>query len=378
MHSVSIDSLKANTDTGEAMTHIEVWIYPGCMVSAVTGPLDVLTVANALWATNHKEAHQALFSWSLRSIDGAPVMTPAHIHLHADGAIQSEAQPDVVLLPGFYVGQGSSGVAHTLQTMQALYPLLRQRHQQGCLLASNCSASFVLAEAGLLDDGHATTAWWLERLFRKRYPQVHLHLADVLHEHNNIITSGAASTYLNLAYHLTERFAGQEIAAGVAKTLLIDANRASQMPYMQLIGPTQQEHQSHADPLVQRAQKWLRQHHHRPFRLPALADHLAVSERTVIRHFHQVLGTTPASYAQQIKMDVAKRLLETTTLSLEEVAGRTGYSDPSSFRRLFKRHTGVTPVAYREQFGPVRKSGNPGIRQHSVATTTTTATATTA
>lgn len=337
------------------MFHIEVWLYPQCMASAVTGPLDVFAVANAIWAIKHKDDTHPLFTWSLHSQDGKPVTTPARVTLAADAEIRADSQANLIWLPGIYIEQGISGLLSDLHEMRALFPILRDRHAQGCVLAANCSATFLLAEAGLLDGGHGTTTWWLERAFRARYPKVELHLAEVLDEYDNVLTSGAATSYLNMAYHLVERFAGQDIATGVAKTLLIDANRASQMPYMQLLSLTLQDSQPHENLLVQRAQKWMNQNHHLPFRLPALADFLAVSERTVIRHFQQTLETTPASYAQQIKMDVAKRLLETTTLTLEQVAERTGYSDPSSFRRLFKRHTGLSPANYREQFRPTRR-----------------------
>lgn len=339
------------------MIHIEAWIYPQCMTSAVTGPLDVFAVANAIWAMKNKDDVDALFSWSLRSVDGQAITTPTGIGLMADGPIQADSKANIVLLPGIYIQNGMASLLTSLHEMRDLLPVLRQKHAQGCLLAANCSATFLLAEAGLLNGGHATTSWWLERAFKTRYPLVDLHLSEVLDEYQNIYTSGAATSYLNLAYHLVERFAGHDIAAGVAKTLLIDANRASQMPYMQMLSLTLQDTQSHENLLVQRAQKWMSQHHHLPFRLPSLASHLAVSERTVIRHFQQTLNTTPASYAQNIKIDVAKRLLETTTLTLEQVAERTGYSDPSSFRRLFKRHTGLSPIGYREQFRPARQFG---------------------
>ncbi|MBC3908843.1 GlxA family transcriptional regulator [Undibacterium umbellatum] len=337
------------------MAHIEVWLYPQCMASAVTGPLDVFAVANAIWSLKNVDEVDPLFTWSLHSIDGEAVMTPAKVRLSADASIQAESKADVILLPGLYMENGITGLTSSMHAMRALFPILRARHAQGCVLAANCSATFLLAEAGLLDGGHATTTWWLERAFKTRYPEVSLRLSEVLDEYENILTSGAATSFLNLAYHLVERFGGQDIASGVAKTLLIDANRTSQMPYMQMLSLTQQDTHQHENILVQRAQKWLSQNHHLPFRLPALAEHLAVSERTVIRHFHQTLDTTPASYAQQVKMDIAKRLLETTTLTLEQVAERTGYSDPSSFRRLFKKHSGLSPASYREQFRPAKR-----------------------
>lgn len=338
------------------MWHIEAWIYPQCMASAVTGPLDVFAVANAIWAAQNRAAGAPLFTWRLHSPDGLPVATPAGVGLQADARIEPAGAADIVLLPGIYVEQGLPSLLQTLDAMRGLFPILRHKHAQGSVLAANCSASFVLAEAGLLDGGHATTTWWLERAFKARYPQVELRLAEILDEHENILTSGAATTFLNLALHLVRRYAGQDLAASVAKTLLIDANRASQAPYMQLMSLTQQDSQAHDDQLVQRAQQWLRRHHQQPFRLAALADYLAVSERTVIRHFQQTLSTTPANYAQQVKLDFAKRLLETTTLTLEQVAERIGYADPGSFRRLFKRHSGLSPAAYRAQFRPRKKA----------------------
>lgn len=334
------------------MCHIEVWIYPQCMASSVTGPLDVFAIANAIWLAQAKDNEQRapLFSWSLHSADGAAVNTPTGITLRADAAILPDTVPDVILLPGIFLGDGIAGLMRTIDGLRPFFPLLHQKHAQGSVLATNCSASFVVAEAGLLDGGHATTAWWLERGFKARYPQIELRLGEVLDEFDHVITSAAATTYLDLALHLVERYAGPEVATGVAKTMLIDANRASQMPYISLASLSQQDKQTHDNSLVLRAQNWLRQQAQLPFRLSALADYLAVSERTVIRHFHQALGTTPASYAQMVKIDLAKRLLENTTLTLEQVCERTGYVDTGSFRRLFTRHTALSPAKYRQVF----------------------------
>lgn len=340
------------------MTHIEVWLYPKCMASAVSGPLDVFAVANALWLKQRikQEQRMPLFSWSLHSIDGAAIQTPVGINLQADSRIADDAKADIVLLPGIYFGDGVPEFLQDLQMMSPLLPILRARHAQGSLLAANCSASFLLAEAGLLDGGHATTSWLLERTFKARYPQIELRLGEILDASQGILSTGAATSYLNLALHLVERFAGPEMATSVAKALLIDANRNTQMPYINLLSMTQQDAQTHTNTLVHRAQKWLRQHSHLPFRLSALADYLAISERTLIRHFHQALNSTPASYAQLLKIDLAKRLLETSTLSLAQVAERIAYTDSSSFRRLFKRHTGLSPAAYRAQFKPQKSS----------------------
>jgi transcriptional regulator GlxA family with amidase domain len=100
----------------------------------------------------------------------------------------------------------------------------------------------------------------------------------------------------------------------------------------------------------------MRKHKQQPFSLQALARYLAVSERTVIRRFHHALDTTPTGYAQLLKIEVAKRLLETSTLNLDAISERIGYGDLSSFRRLFKREAGLSPAEYRQQFGRHQKN----------------------
>jgi transcriptional regulator GlxA family with amidase domain len=335
---------------------VEVWIYPQCMASAVSGPLDIFAAANAIWLSQNQRTStnaEPLFRWSLRSLDGQAVRTPAGMLLQPDGPIEASSKPDLVLLPGIFLDQGLPGLWQSLADLQPLYPLLRARHAAGAVLGANCSASFLLAEARLLDGGHATTTWWLERAFRARYPQVDLQISEVLTEYDDILCTGAGTTYLNLTQYLLQRYAGQELAAACAKAMLIDANRSSQTAYMSL---TQQESQAHDNALVHKAQKWIAKLRSQAFSLQALAGHLAVSERTVIRHFHQALGTTPAAYAQAMKLEHAKRLLETSTLSLETVAEKIGYADPGSFRRLFKRETGLSPADYRQQFRQRRGS----------------------
>ncbi|WP_394779824.1 GlxA family transcriptional regulator [Undibacterium sp.] len=332
------------------MCNLELWIYPDCMASAVTAPLDIFAAANAIWASKNGGQTGPLFKWTLRSLDGEGIRTPSGIRLEADGPINAATEGvDVVLLPGLYIDKGVAGLLANLVQLQPMLPLLQQRYRQGSVLAANCSASFLLAETQLLDGGHATTTWWLERAFRARYPQVELRLADVMTEYERVICTGAGTSYLNLALHLVQRYAGQDIAAICAKSMLIDANRTSQMPYIS-ISMTQQDSQPHSNALVLRAQKWMSKRQDLPFSLQDLAAHLAVSERTVIRHFHQALGSTPTEYSQLLKIDLAKRLLETSTLTLETVAERIGYADPGSFRRLFKRETGLSPADYRLQF----------------------------
>jgi transcriptional regulator GlxA family with amidase domain len=329
------------------MHRISIWVFDGCMASAVNGPVDVFHVANRIWSGQNGVDASPLFCWRMESPDGKPVITSSGVKLDVDGAFGTEPAADVLLIPGTFFGRGIPYFLQWLNRVQSVFPLLRRYHAQGTVIAANDSATFLVAEARLLDGGPATTCWMMTRAFRERYPHIDLRLDQVLVEHDRVISTGSTTSYLNLALNLVERFAGPDMAAACAKFMLIDANRTSQAPYMTL---TLQDYLQHDDALVLRAQEWIRGNLQQPFGLEALAKQFNVSTRTLIRRFKQVLAMTPGDYCQLIRLDVAKRLLETTSLSLDQVCERIGYGDASSFRRLFKRETGLSPRGYRLKF----------------------------
>jgi transcriptional regulator GlxA family with amidase domain len=263
--------------------------------------------------------------------------------IRVDGPINSRLTADAVIVPGPFVRDIERFLEETEFVKPLLAALCRQ-HERGILLASYCTGSFLLAEAGLLDGSPATTHWAKGEVFARRYPEVDLRIADIITEQEGIICSGAVTSSLNLALRIVERLAGADAAADTGKLMLIDTNRVSQTSYA-----TRQEAQ-HSDPLVGRAQRWMEKSLQRGFKLGELAQHLAVSERTLNRRFKQALGEPPLQYLQTLRVDVAKRLLETRRLKVDSVSERVGYSDLSTFRRLFKRETGLSPREYQRRF----------------------------
>jgi len=334
------------------MRHIRLWVYDGVLASGVAAVIDVLTTANMLWADAHGGSRAArLFDWRVESPDGRPVRTASGQELAVDGAIAARSAADAVVVTAPFVAD----MPRFLGRMAALGPMLaalRRQHARGALLASYCSGSFLLAEAGLLDGCAATTHWALEKTFRRRYPRVDLRPAEVMTEQNRILCSGAVTSYFNLALRIVEIFAGAQVATLAGRLLLIDTSRVSQAAYATL---TLQDRQPHADPLVARAQRWMEKHLHETFRLETLARHLAASERTVSRRFRAAVGQAPLQHLQGLRIEVAKRLLESSGLNVDAVGERVGYQDLSTFRRLFKRGTGLSPSAYQRSFA--RRSG---------------------
>ncbi len=333
------------------MVQLEIWIYPNCMASAVCSLIEVLRVANLLAQTEMKMAGP-LFSWSLRSYQGLNSLSAAGLSLSADAAISASSTPDVIVLPGVFLEHGVKGWLAQLRRQPEFLAILRQQHQRGCLLASNCSASFILAEAGLLDGQCATTSWWLERSFRGRYPAVDLQIDQILCQAPGIITGAAASAHLDLTLYLLQRYASPELAAKVARKLLIESHSHSQSPHRE---PTSEAEQ-HRSSLIRRSHQWILSHYQQSLRLSDLAEHLAVSQRTLIRHFQLHLQTTPAHYAQQVKMQMARQLLSHSAINIEQLAQRLGYADSNAFRRAFRRVCGLTTGQYRQQFSTAKPS----------------------
>lgn len=325
---------------------IRIWVYEGVLASGVAGPIDVFAAANSLGARKGGVGRERLqpLRWSVESLDGLPVRSASGQSIAVDGRIDPRRRTDAVLVTAPFVADMDAFIARREQ-VHALAAALRRLHKAGTVLASYCTGNYLLAEAGLLDGRRATTHWSKARDFAQRYPRVELRVDEILTEQDGILSGGAVTSYLNLALRLVERLAGAELAATTAKTLLIDTNRISQASYATLLD----EH-GHSDRLVARAQQRMAATLQQGCHMPELAAHLAVSERTLNRHFRQAMGSGPLEYLQTLRVEVAKRLLEAGGTNVEDVCGRVGYADLSTFRRLFKRKTGLSPRDYQSRF----------------------------
>ena len=230
---------------------------------------------------------------------------------------------------------------------------VRTRYASGSVVTSACSGSILLAEAGLLDGVEATTHCYFAPLFRQRYPRVTLNADKVLvtsGPDRRLITAGGASTWNDLALYLIARFCGGDVAVQIAKLFLLRWHPEGQRPYATSMLTQLQ----HSDGLVRRAQEWLT--HNYSCRNPVgdVVSQAGLPERTFKRRFKSATGFAPLEYVQSLRLEAAAELLEGSDESVEEIAYRVGYEDITFFRRLFRRHKGVTPAAYRRQLRAIQ------------------------
>ncbi len=248
-------------------------------------------------------------------------------------AITPKLKPDWVVVPALNTGSPDVLVPALARrdVVDATKQLLKW-HEAGASIAASCIGSFILAETGLLEGREATTTWWLAPLFRQRYPKVLLDESRMLVPTDIGVTAGAAMGHLDLALWLI-RSASPELAVVVSRYLLADI-RSSQAQY---IIPN---HLAQADPLILRFERWSRDHLKEGFSLQEAASALATSSRTLQRRCEAVLGKSPLSYFQDLRVEHAQSLLRGSGLDLDAIAAEVGYVDGATLRTLLRQRLG--------------------------------------
>jgi transcriptional regulator GlxA family with amidase domain len=241
--------------------------------------------------------------------------------------------PDCVVVPaiGFKMPDALQQ-ALTRPDIRDAVVLLRQWAARGATMSAACIGTFVLAESGLLDHRDATTTWWLAPLFRSRYPTVRLDESRMVVKSGPVVTAGAALSHMDLALWLIRQHS-PKLAAVTAKYLIVDS-RPSQSAYVL------SDHLIHNDPLVERFERWARSRLAEGFSLDEAAKAVASSKRTLARRTQVVLGKSPLSYFQSLRVERAVHLLKTGNESIDEIAARVGYADGVTLRTLLRRHLG--------------------------------------
>jgi transcriptional regulator GlxA family with amidase domain len=227
-------------------------------------------------------------------------------------------------------------------------PWLAERFAEGATIASVCSGSVLLAEAGLLDGLEATTHWAYAPGYAGAYPAVRWcpeRILCISGDGDRLVTAGGAASWEDLVLWLVARFCGPAEAIRLAKTYVMGDRSEGQLLYAALRRPRR-----HEDAVIADCQEWLADHYKRPDIVARLVARSGLPERSFSRRFKEATGYTALDYVQALRIEEAKELLETTAVPTEDVGRAVGYEDPAFFRRLFKRRTGVTPARYRQRF----------------------------
>ncbi|MFC4021927.1 GlxA family transcriptional regulator [Micromonospora sp. GCM10011542] len=306
-------------------------VYDGVRLLDVTGPLEVLTVAN-----EHGGSYRPL----LASPDGRDVVSSAGARLGADVALADVAGPvGTLVVPGAPDWQAAAADAGLLDQIRRL---AAGSHRT----ASVCAGAFALAAAGLLDGRRVTTHWDLADQLAAHFPAVTVDPDPIFITDGRIITSAGITAGIDLTLALVEADLGPEIARAVARHLVVFMQRPggqSQFSVRTSAASTRNE-------VLRRVLDTVAADPAGPYDLAGMAALAGVSARHLARLFRAELGTTPAGYLDRIRVEAARSLLERGDDTLDVVARRVGFGSSETMRRIFLRHVGVTPGAYRSRF----------------------------
>lgn len=237
----------------------------------------------------------------------------------------------------------------SIEQNKAFLPWISERHAGGAEVASLCMGAFLLAATGLLDGKAATTHWIGLEAFHEMFPDVHLQGGKIITEDSGIYTSGGAYSFLNLLLYLIEKYNGREMSIQSSKLFEIDIDRYTQSGFVVFQGQ-----KGHGDAQVQQAQEYIEKHYDQPIAVDMLAGLTSLGKRNFIRRFKNATQNTPFEYVQRVRIEAAKKALESTDRNVNEVMMMVGYYDNKAFRSVFKKYTGHTPQEYRKKYNQHR------------------------
>ena len=334
----------ANSSAVDAM----ILALPETAGSALYGMVDVLAATGTIWRELvGEEPGLPLIRPRIVSPEKRLFRCGNGIPVSPDVTIEQARAPDVVIVPELWLAPTDD----IRDRHSEVKEWLRRCYGSGSMIYSACSGSVLLAAAGLLDGREATSHWGYQDLFRKSFPKVRFNPAPnlvIADPTGRIVTAGGTTSWHDLAIHIISRHCSPGEALRIAKVYLLKWHGEGQLPYASLI-----RRQPHADSVVRKAEGWLSAHYREPHAVSAVVRQCGIPERSLKRRFKIATGSTLIGYVQNLRIEEAKRLLETGNSTADEIAALVGYENPAFFRRVFKRTTGLTPGAYRRMFRPL-------------------------
>jgi transcriptional regulator GlxA family with amidase domain len=322
---------------------VSLLVLPDATIGSVTGMLDTLSCFPLLGTFDDAVPQEAPFAVELVASARGWAPTASGLPLQVDRSIADSGRPDIAIVPSLLVAGGT--------WVRGRYPdlveWLARVHAEGAMLCSACSGVLLIAETGLLSGREATMHPAYAETFRSNFPDVHLRLEETLvatGERQELVSAGASASWHDLVLYLVARHVGPTAAQAVQKFMALQWHTDGQAPYVPFSAPT-----DHGDAIVLEAQEWLRTGYAVAAPVTELVERSGLPERTFKRRFARATRYAPITYVQHVRVEEAKRRLERTSEPVDQISYAVGYEDPASFRRLFKRITGVTPGAYRRK-----------------------------
>jgi transcriptional regulator GlxA family with amidase domain len=337
---------------------VAILAFAEASASVIYGFYDLFHAAGRDWGyIVDGRPGQPRFDARVVAARGEAVTALNDVRIAPHAAYDDAAVPDIACIPDINVPPGEPLDGRFDAEVQCR----RDWYARGATLATACSGTLLLAQAGLLDGEHATTHWAYCETLQKRHPKVRVQPQRALvvaGDGGRLVMAGAGTSWLDVALYLIARTAGVDAAMQVARINLIDWHAIGQQPFARLARSRQVD-----DAVIARCQTWIAEHYHEPSPVTAMVRLSGLAERSFKRRFRQATGMSPLEYVHTLRLEEAKQMLEASGAPIEAIAGEVGYEDAGFFGRLFRRSVQLTPAQYRRRFGALRRTLESGVPQ---------------
>lgn len=322
--------------------HVALVALPDAVISTLGGIYDVMNASALMKPAGSRS--RAPFQLEIVGEHAGPLLLASGLPIEVQRSIDEITSTDIVIVPSVLLRDP----AWQKGRYPRLVDWLQRMHAGGAVLCSACSGLFLLAETGLYDGKDATVHFNYARQFSAAHPAVTIHPDRVLviaGTREDLVSSGASTTWHDMVLYLIARFAGATDAQEVARLSALQWHQDGLAPYITFEGRS-----DHGDAEIAAAQQWLATHFSVASPVEEMIRQSTLAERTFKRRFTAATGLSPIVYVQRLRIEDAKRRLERTDTSVDEISWRVGYEDAAFFRRVFRRTTGMAPGAYRKRF----------------------------
>ena len=323
------------------MKHISILIPQGnSIVDTIIAPYNMFKMANS-YHQRMNGLTEPLFSIDLVGINKEPVTYQGLFTINPTASIESVLKTDLIIISPI-----SGNLENGIEDNRELIKWIRnQRIENGSAIASLCKGAFLLAETGLVNGKNCTTHWTAHDQFKQRYPEVNLIPESIICEDNGIYSSGGAYSILNFTLYLIERNFGRETAIWTSKISEIEFDRISQNEFIIFSGQ-----KNHSDESIKLAQEFIENNYESKLNVGNIAERTNLNARSFLRRFKKATSNTPLEYIQRVRVEAAKKKLESSTKTIMEVMFGVGYNDEKAFRNTFKKYSGLSPKEYQIKY----------------------------
>lgn len=323
------------------MKHISLIVPSGnSIVDTIIAPYNLLKMANSHFKRLHKLVEDP-FKIDLVGLTKEPVLYQGLFSIQPTATINGISKTDLIIISPI-----SGNLELEIQNnMEFVKWIKTQRIENDSEVASLCKGAFILAETGLVNGKSCATHWTAHDLFQQKYPLVKLIPEKIICEDNGIYSSGGAYSILNFTLYLIERYFGRETAIWCSKVSEIELDRISQSEFIVFSGQ-----KDHSDKPIKQAQLHIENNYQDKLNVDDIAQMVHLNARSFLRRFKKATSNTPLAYIQRVKVEAAKKKLETTTKTILEIMYEIGYNDEKAFRSTFRKYSGLSPKEYQRKY----------------------------